>query len=459
MAKAARQAAKKEANRPAAKPRARAAEAEREPGAKRRKVQAERQHLEEVVVDEEADAELLRLLMKGSPADAGQHSNDVVDEVKGAQVEEESNAWAPAFQKVKVPLEQALSQLKKMAELVPASEQISAAVQRAAGSVNEAAELAKQAFLAIESTRLLIQAPRVRICVLTSPSYPFSRLVHLPRFQKLFPGKKVNVYVPPEEHAQLRSEFQQHQISEKNGIILWQGGSSLGETIQAALRDTALQDHCCAQTCGLEPCTSCSHSMPCHCDQEWCFMLDGNIESVRRCGGGGHLVASEDSIDLLFSTMTKLMAHEDRPPGVPPLQAWSIGSKRVRRRSPPAVGIEIQMGLQLLHTSVLCILRPSDEQIAALTLRHGQAVADVELSLRIVKVFGSSAMACIFGVKIRWTAWRGKRRQAAPLLTADDLRARRQQLCALASEFHDQILINDTTARGWSWVLNERDPA
>ena len=187
---------------------------------------------------------LKKALKKANKAAARQHSEEVVlDEEKAEEDEFIASAGAREIQDM--PLAHALSELKKMAELVPASEQISAAIQHAAGSVNEAMEVAKKAFLAIESAQLLMVPPRIRICLLMCPGEQFSPNQHLNCFQRLFPGKDVNVYVEPEELRRLRILFQ--EIGFRGGVVLCKGGSSRGTQILAALQDTALQDHCCAK--------------------------------------------------------------------------------------------------------------------------------------------------------------------------------------------------------------------
>ena len=186
----------------------------------------------------------LKKLKKAKKAAARQHSEEVVvDEEKAEEDELVQEEEAPEFQGT--PLVHALSELKKMAELVPASEQISAAIQHAAGSVNEAMEVAKKAFLAIESAQLLMVPPRIRICLLMCSGEQFSPNQHLNCFRRLFPGKDVNVYVEPEELRRLRIHFQ--EVGFRGGVVLCKGGSSRGTQILAALQDTALQDHCCAK--------------------------------------------------------------------------------------------------------------------------------------------------------------------------------------------------------------------
>ena len=193
---------------------------------KKWKKAAARHHSEEVVVDEEK-------------AEKDELMEDQVDEAS----EFTASAGAPEFQCT--PLEHGLSKLKQMAKLVPPSGKISAAIKCAAESVNEAVEVAKKAFLAIQSAQLLIvPTPRIRICLLMCPSEQFSLSQHLPGLLRLFPGKDVNVYVRPEELARLRLEHGTRQVG---GAVLWRGGSSRGAQIHAALRDTALQDHCCAK--------------------------------------------------------------------------------------------------------------------------------------------------------------------------------------------------------------------
>ena len=182
-----------------------------------------------------------------------------VDEVKKVKVEVAASEGVPMFQLVRT-----LSQVEQMARLVPSlaeSEQISVAVELAAGSVEQAAaELAKRAFLAVKdgarlahAALLLLRAdvaPRVRICLLTSLRSGCDLLFAktLPRYWKLFPGLRLHVYVAPAEHEEWLTHFRRHGISEEAGVILRQGGSSPGEQVQAALRDTIPQDNLPRQT-------------------------------------------------------------------------------------------------------------------------------------------------------------------------------------------------------------------
>ena len=180
---------------------------------------------------------------------------DEVEEVREAKVEPGAREGEPMSRSVPV---RALCQIEQMAKLVPSLAERAHIFDIVAVESAAAVELAKQAFLAIDagarlahSALLLLRADmplRVRVCLLASLGNGCSRFFTsiLPRHRRLFPGQKLYVYVAPSEHVEWLANFRRRGLGEQAddaGVILRHGGSLPGEQVQAALRDTAPQDH------------------------------------------------------------------------------------------------------------------------------------------------------------------------------------------------------------------------
>ena len=145
-------------------------------------------------------------------------------------------------------------------------------------------------------------------------------------------------------------------------------------------------------------------------------------------------------MDSVLRSACKYVAPEDQPP---PVRAWGIGVGCGGCRSERS----------LLQPHVLCIPRPSDVQLAALALRHGPDVECLELHLRLMKVFGASAVITLRRIGVRQALG-----VSSPHPVGDAIGARRQQLFAVLNEFRDQIHLNDAAQRGWSWAPQVRPP-
>ena len=160
-------------------------------------------------------------------------------------------------------------------------------------------------------------------------------------------------------------------------------------------------------------------------------MIGSEVQSLM-AGTGATTKVTATKMDSLLRTWCKSEGPEDQPP---PARAWAFGVGRggMERRALP--------------THALCILRPSDAQLAALALRHGPEVESLELHLRLMSVFGASAAIIVPGLKIRPRFWGTSITVSQPVGDA-----KRQQLFAVSSEFRDEIHLNDATPQGWSWA-------
>ena len=161
-----------------------------------------------------------------------------------------------------VALSRNMALLQQMQVLVPslaAQREISEAMARAVDGVAGAAEQVEEgqramlrAFLAVDAAAklagaaaMLIRAemlPKVRICIRSSQR-PSILAALLPRYQGWFSGMDLNVYVAEAEYTAYQQEFQQRGINVGTGVFLKQGGAGPGAQVQAALRETPLQDH------------------------------------------------------------------------------------------------------------------------------------------------------------------------------------------------------------------------